>query len=240
MEDIIREAQSSLPTETSLVAPSVILCPMRSSGIDYEKYLTELLQKHNPDHVVSIERPCRARDNLYHNMRGLDITQYTAPLDWFFLEAAKRSIRTVGVGDGGNEIGMLNLLPYIEKHVPNGPVLASAVGCDYLISAGCVCLKFHQISFDLHLTHGSCRVSNWGGYAIAAALYALHRDRSGQDDQSILVDVHLEKKIVQFMTEKYGIVDGPLAKVVPFIDGLPFDPDHLQLISQLEAAAKSH
>jgi hypothetical protein len=58
-------------------------------------------------------------------------------------------------------------------------------------------------------------------------------------DQSILVDIQLERKFVQLMTEKYGIVDGPLAKVVPFIDGLPFDPDHVNLIFQLEAAAKA-
>jgi D-glutamate cyclase len=74
-------------------------------------------------------------------MRGLDVTDHTAPLDWLFVEAANRSIRTIGVGDGGNEVGMLNLLPFIQKHVPNGPILASSIGCDFLLSAGCVHFK---------------------------------------------------------------------------------------------------
>lgn len=70
-------------------------------------------------------------------MRGLDITPFTAPLD-LLVRDAKPPCRTVCIGDGGNEIGMLNMKDLVKKYVPNGEILAANIGCNHLISAGFV------------------------------------------------------------------------------------------------------
>ena len=63
-------------------------------------------------------------------------------------------IATIGIGDGGNEIGMGKLHQRVVEHVQNGATIASIVPADHLITAG---------------------VSNWGGSALAAALFILNQ-----------------------------------------------------------------
>ena len=61
-------------------------------------------------------------------------------------------IATSSIGDGGNELGMGKVMENVVKFVKNGECIACNVSSDYLITAG---------------------VSNWGGYALAVALYLL-------------------------------------------------------------------
>ena len=64
--------------------------------------------------------------------------------------AATRRWYTIGIGDGGNEIGMGSLpKEIIESGIPNGKVIAATTPVDSLIVAG---------------------VSNWGGYGLLAAM----------------------------------------------------------------------
>jgi len=75
-------------------------------------------------HAISIERCGRSADGAPRNMRGLDISSYTAPLDELF---AAGPWETIAVGDGGNEIGM-GYLPrqLIAQHVEHGETM---LGC---------------------------------------------------------------------------------------------------------------
>ena len=66
-----------------------------------------LLDQLDPDLLLSIERCSRSRDDTYLNMRSVDISDQTARLDYLF----ESDIPSVGIGDGGNEIGMGNLAP---------------------------------------------------------------------------------------------------------------------------------
>ena len=107
----------------------------------------ELLERLQPDLLLSIERSGRTRDETYLNMRDVDITPNTARVDYLF----ESDIPSVAIGDGGNEIGMGNLaevIPSVER-LPNNP---SIVTVDRLIIAS---------------------VSNWGGYGLVAALSQL-------------------------------------------------------------------
>ena len=54
--------------------------------------------------------PPEHRD-VCHNMRGRDITAWTAPAHLLFESVAKTrpDVRTIGIGDGGNELGMGSL-----------------------------------------------------------------------------------------------------------------------------------
>lgn len=74
--------------------------------------------------------------------------------DFQFLAHKSGKIATIGIGDGGNEIGMGKVHQRVIDHIGNGPQIASSVSTDQLITAG---------------------VSNWGGSALAAALFVLHQ-----------------------------------------------------------------
>ena len=73
-------------------------------------------------------------------------------ISFFFPAHESGKIATIGIGDGGNEIGMGKVRQRVIDYIENGPIIASNVSTDQLITAG---------------------VSNWGGSALAAALFIL-------------------------------------------------------------------
>lgn len=95
-----------------------------------------------PSAIVSIERPGVAADGRYYNMRGRDISDFLAKFDLFF---ERSECPTIGIGDGGNEIGMGNALAELALL----PIVPSVTRCDELVIA---------------------TVSNWGVYGIIAAM----------------------------------------------------------------------
>ena len=102
----------------------------------------QALYHYNPDAVLSIERPGQANDGGYYNMRGESISARTACFDTFVKNA---KCPTIGIGDGGNEIGMGN----IQEALKDLDIMASATTVDELLIAD---------------------VSNWGAYGIIAFL----------------------------------------------------------------------
>ncbi len=104
-----------------------------------------VLQKYDPVGLISIERCGKNVEDKYANMRGLDIGEFTAPVDTVFRLAYGR-YPTIGVGDGGNEIGMGNLVGIISRKLNLVPC---KIQTDVLVIAS---------------------VSNWGAYGIVAAL----------------------------------------------------------------------
>lgn len=65
----------------------------------------ELIETYQPKGMISVERCGRNRFLQYANMRGVSISEHTAPIDELFV-AYQGVIPSIGVGDGGNEIGM--------------------------------------------------------------------------------------------------------------------------------------
>ena len=105
------------------------------------------------DHLIAVERAAPNKDGRYCRMTGKDLGKPVDPVDrWFEVALRSSSTAVVCIGDGGNEVGMAKVYDQVVKHIPFGETIASTVTCDYLISSG---------------------VSNWGGYALAASLYAL-------------------------------------------------------------------
>ncbi len=58
-----------------------------------------------PVFLVSIERLARGYDGSYRNMSGSCVSRFTAAIDVLFNAAYKEGIKTIGLFDGGNEIG---------------------------------------------------------------------------------------------------------------------------------------
>ncbi|UXC38953.1 LWXIA domain-containing protein [Cupriavidus gilardii] len=107
-----------------------------------------MLEELRPDHVSSIELPGRTAAGTKHNMRGVNLDDFTPGIDAFLKAAQEMGIGTSSVGDGGNEAGMGNVAAFVPL-APDGTPIASTVRTDILVTAS---------------------VSNWGAYAIGAAL----------------------------------------------------------------------
>jgi hypothetical protein len=104
-------------------------------------------QGFSPAALISIERCGRNSGGSYANMFGASLNEYTAPIDRWF-DAAPDSMLTIGIGDGGNEIGMGNIAAMITEELNIKPCLTRV---DHLIIAS---------------------VSNWGAFGLLAALEA--------------------------------------------------------------------
>jgi hypothetical protein len=162
-------------------------------------------------HAIAIERCGIAADGRPRNMRGVDVSPWTAPLDDLFLGG---SWQKLGVGDGGNEIGMGKLpAGLIAKHVPNGAQIACVTGCDHLVVAG---------------------VSNWGAYGLMAALALLRAEWSATIMRFLTAERDLA--VTRAVVAEAGAVDGVTARREATVDG--FGPEvHGALIEGLRRIA---
>ena len=134
----------------------------------------QLVERLGPDLLITIERCGRTAGDIYLNMLSRDITAHTARLDYLF----ELGIPSVGIGDGGNEIGMGNLaeqIPPVER-LPDDPAVTKV---DKLVIAS---------------------VSNWGGYGLVAALSLLA-------GRNMLPSVAEDSRFISQMVDA-GAVDG--------------------------------
>ncbi len=154
-----------------------------------KRHAAQLLQNLQPALLISIERCGRNRNDEYLNMRARDITPQTARLDYLF----DGGIPSVGIGDGGNEIGMGNLVDVIPSvdSLPDDPAISRV---DRLVIAS---------------------VSNWGGYGLVAALSQIC-------GRNILPSSDDEARMVQGMIDA-GAVDGTTGDAVPTVDNFSMD-----------------
>ncbi len=175
--------------------------------------ITHLLKQFNPDHIVSIERPGMASDGNTYSMRGEKLNHVVPQLDMMFHPPFERSYITTAVGDGGNEMGLGSFYDEITQSVPLGELIATTTTADYAIPAG---------------------ISNWGGYAMAAALSLL----SGE---YLLPPMGTEKEVVTAMID-VGAVDGCTKRSEVSVDGIDFDLyiHVIQQISQIVDNALHH
>ncbi len=112
---------------------------------------------------VSIERTGPSQSGQYLTMRKRDMTGIVCPLDQYFFHG----VGTIGIGDGGNEVGMgkvIDVLNNVDCKIPNSRDIACVVPADHLIVAS---------------------VSNWGGYALAGAIGVLAAEECENEDDKM-------------------------------------------------------
>ena len=153
-----------------------------------------------------------------HTMGGADVSQYMAPAH-VLVEASMRQsppVTTIGIGDGGNEIGM-GKIPWdiIRRNIPRGGLVACRVPTDYLIV---------------------CGVSNWGAYGLATGVRLLR----GAPHDTDLFDLERERRLLQLMVGQGPLVDGLSGKQLAGVDGLSFEryAEPLRRIGELSAAMR--
>ena len=137
-----------------------------------------LFYQFSPSACIAIERGGMNEQGVIHNMAGMDTNASQAKLDAVFRLAARQGVLTLGIGDGGNEIGMANVSESIRQFIPFGERcacgcgggLAPATPVDMLMPAA---------------------VSNWGVYALTSMLAAV----SGMKEA--LPDSAREKRVLE-------------------------------------------
>lgn len=138
-----------------------------------------LLDRFNPSHLVSVERPGRAKDGRIYSMRGEDLSDLTPGIDDLFEVARERNRMTIAIGDGGNELGMGRIADLIEQKVPHGRIIANRTRADLLIVAG---------------------VSNWGAHGLVSTL-------SLEAHRCLLYPPDQERALLEELVA-HGAVDG--------------------------------
>ncbi len=149
------------------------------------KYAYKILGDFDPSVIISVERCGLTSNGKYLNMRGKDISAYNAMVDYLFIEQEN----TIGIGDGGNEIGMGNLADKI-KYTHQLPAEPAVTQVSRLVIAS---------------------VSNWGAYGLIAALSLIKR-------RNLLPSVEWEKKMLRTIVDK-GAVDGISGERKYSVDG---------------------
>ena len=185
----------------SIADHEVIEFPI-TNHFESANFANELVQEHSPSALIAIERAGLVGDGTYRNFRGVDFTPYNAKIDHLF----DQHPYSIGIGDGGNEIGMGNLqnvIPTIEhEFLPKNPCVTTTTE---LIIASC---------------------SNWGGYGLVAALSIKHHI-------NLLPSVEEAKQMVRDIVA-VGAVEGMSGESKEFVDGRDLEGDSV-CISDLHA-----
>lgn len=160
------------------------------------RFAGHILADIKPSLLVSVERCGLNRNQKYLNMAGEDITEHTAKIDYLF-SGGKNSL---GIGDGGNEVGMGNLAQHIPRveTLPKNPALTPVAR---LIIAS---------------------VSNWGAYGLVAALSRLVK-------RNLLPSVEWEKEMINEIVAR-GAVDGVSGQRRSAVDGFDLEQNAWALV----------
>ncbi len=142
-----------------------------------DREATRLLERLRPKAMIAIERPGANEHGHYHASKGYRLTDHCAKIDGLFARGKAAGVYTVGIGDGGNELGCAVIRDTVVARVPYGakcqcPCAGSVVPAfvpDHLVIAA---------------------ISNWGAYGIEAALGLVLERRELVHDRDLDRRVH--------------------------------------------------
>jgi len=193
-----------------LLRLSKLKCLMMSESIDILPFTLDekvavndsmkLIEELNPSILIAIEKVGRNSKGVYHNMRGIDVSNMSIKIDHLFHVAKEEDITTIGIGDGGNEIGMGNIKETVKKNVPFGAVCNCSCGSGIATDT----------KTDFLITSA---VSNWGAYGLSACISYLTNNNFETHNEDIERTLLLE-------AAKFGAVDGVTAQNTPSVDGI--------------------
>ena len=147
----------------------------------------QALVKLKPCLIISIERPGITADGKYRNMRGEDISNRCANFDQFIHQA---NCPTIAIGDGGNEIGMGNVI----NTLADMDIKPSTTGCDELLIAD---------------------VSNWAAHGLIAMLSILtQRDMLADWDNIAILNYLSERGSVDGISRKNTLTEDGLSSSI--------------------------
>jgi hypothetical protein len=194
---------------------------VESFPVDEEKARREaeaLLDRVKPTALIAIERASRNDLGQYHTGVGFNITKFTSKVDFLFDEARRRGIVTIGIGDGGNEIGMGCIKEAVKRYVP------TATNC------GCPCGAGTHAATETDVLIVAS-VSNWGAYGLEACLaHAFRR-------LELLHEPEEEEDLLEEAAH-LGFIDPATGFSGPSVDHIPKEI-HTSILRMLRYVVKS-
>jgi hypothetical protein len=188
-------------------APKAGLLILPETGTD--AFIRSCIRDFSPTHFISLERPGKAADGHYHNMRGEIIDDMVTDSALFLSEAGKSGAVTISIGDGGNEMGMGAFEQEIRSHVPCGQAICASESAMFTLAAG---------------------VSNWWGWGIASLLSVMcGKDLLPSEDE----EAEMLRRVVAA-----GGVDGCTKKPEATVDALPLSL-HLSLLRTVRSLTET-
>ena len=168
------------------------------------KQADEIIERDHPAAVISVECPGANEKGVYHNATGLDVTELEAKQDVLFEKLQAMGVLNIAIGDLGNEIGMGAIGETLQSYIPYAGKNACRCGCGGGIAV--------RTKADNLIT---ATVSDWGCYAMIAALAYL------KEDPDIMHTPELERKTRETACRS-GMID-MYGWLIPAIDG--FGPE---------------
>lgn len=177
------------------------------------------------DLLIACERAGPARDGQCYTMRGINMNErgLIAPLHRLVNESNNSNF--IAIGDGGNELGMGKVIDKIisSSIIADGEKIGCVVAAQYLIAAS---------------------VSNWGGYALAAAVAVMRANEINADRPDIQkwIDRCLPSEQDEILLldrcVAAGCRDGVSGKLEATVDGMPLEAS-LKCLRDIREAALS-
>ncbi|CAN7728857.1 DUF4392 domain-containing protein [Bosea sp. LjRoot9] len=197
---------SPMPFPTSgVIEPIAFLRPVyiRTIPKDAEGSRTisdDLLERTRPSLLIAIERPGCNANGLYHGLGGRPLDGMVGDLDYLFRTGKELGLPFIGIGDGGNELGMGVIAQDLPRFspkaadcgIPGRGGVAAATAASHLVIAN---------------------VSNWGATGIIAALSALLQN------EVVFHEPELEVRCIEQCVAGGG-VDGMFMAPEPAVDGI--------------------
>lgn len=205
-EELMAAAESKAP----LHAAAIMGFPTEISRA--EEVSVDLMNTFPVRAIVSIEKGGMNEKGVIHTSRGDDTTGPMAKVDILMRKGKERGILTLGIGDGGNEIGMgviaeelRDWLPFGKQcRCPCGSGIVPVTKTDFLVPAA---------------------VSNWGAYGISAVMAVLEGKRE------VFHSAGIEHRVLLSCIDA-GLIDGGSGYVSGGVDALPISV-HMSIVNLL-------
>jgi D-glutamate cyclase len=181
----------------------VLTMPAEMPLSEAERSAEMWFHEYRPAAAVAVEQKGAAADGNFYFMTGRLCIE-DARLDSLFTLAPRFDCLTVGVGDGGNEVGFGRFQSAVHHSHPHGSKIASTIETDEFVVAA---------------------ISNWGCYGIEAMVaFLLERP-------SLLHSPDIGVQAMEAVAAA-GAGDGIYTRMIPFEDGQP-GTIHAALIAML-------
>lgn len=223
--DVLRRCAAALPATTHPPVVASFPTADRWTPADDER-LSAL--RTGAASVLSIERAGNSADGTCYTMRGYPMGD---SLLGRINEIATPGcgVPTIGIGDGGNELGMGSLHAEVCQAVPLGDKIGCVIAADAPLVAS---------------------VSNWGGYALCCAVALLSWDDQhvqaldGEAGGAPTPEAHLSRLVmdravaaqVHSAMNEAGALDGITSAGDGSVDGMPLEAQ-LVVLDELRAIA---
>ena len=167
------------------------------------------------DGAIFIEKIGTNRKGVHHTSSGMASDSDDSPVYGLVDGMARRGEFTIGLGDGGNEVGFGKICDYVREVVRYG------AECRCPCGGGIATTVETKILFP-------ASISNWAAYSIIAAIALI------RNDASLLHTPEKERELLEF-APSVGCYEGTLGEGVPGIDSV--DVEGSAAMVQLLASA---